>query len=190
MLIRRRLPDELSDDIVTWLAETGIYRMNKNIVKGFEENSVNGELELEIGEESFNFEWAELAPPSGAMAANYSRHLLPVILQLLLTDNVYLLGLFIGRSISHTSLLLPGQYRGLYEKIRVATSTTVSMVFGPKEVTIQLLHGIPHIFMVQASKITLPRQMSFLNTIRLGLLSLPQIGFQGFGRSMLRSRQL
>ncbi|KAF8231582.1 hypothetical protein L208DRAFT_1211526, partial [Tricholoma matsutake] len=72
MLIHRRLPDELSDDILTWLAETGIYRMNKKIVGGFEENSVKGELELEIGEESFNFEWAELAPPSGAMAANYS----------------------------------------------------------------------------------------------------------------------
>ena len=113
MLIRRRLPNELSDDIVTWLAETGIYRMNKKIVGGFEENSVKGELELEIGEESFNFEWAELAPPSGAMAANYSRHLPPVILQLLLTNDVSLLGLFIKRSISHISLLLPGQYRGL-----------------------------------------------------------------------------
>ncbi|KAF8218919.1 hypothetical protein L208DRAFT_1048983, partial [Tricholoma matsutake] len=73
MLICRRLPNELSDDILTWLAETGIYWMNKKIVGGFEENNVKGELELEIGEESFNFEWAELTPPSGAMAANYSR---------------------------------------------------------------------------------------------------------------------
>ena len=32
MLIQRRLPDELSDDLVTWLAETGIYRMNKEAV--------------------------------------------------------------------------------------------------------------------------------------------------------------
>ena len=82
--------------------------MNKKIVEGFEENSVKGELELEIGEESFNSEWVGLTPPSGAMAANYSRHLPPVILQLLLTNNVPLLCLFIKRSISHISLLLPG----------------------------------------------------------------------------------
>jgi hypothetical protein len=30
MLIRRRLPDELSDDLFTWLVETGIYQMNKD----------------------------------------------------------------------------------------------------------------------------------------------------------------
>ncbi|KAF8223892.1 hypothetical protein L208DRAFT_1515702 [Tricholoma matsutake] len=78
MFIHRRLLNELPDDIVTWLAETGIYWMNKKIVEGFEKNSVKGELELEIGEESFSFEWAELTPPSGAMAANYSRHLPPV----------------------------------------------------------------------------------------------------------------
>jgi hypothetical protein len=87
--------------------------MNKKIVEGFKENSVKGEIELEIGEESFSFEWAELTPPSGAMTANYSRNLLPVILQLLLTNNVSLLGLFIQRSISHISLLLHGQYQGL-----------------------------------------------------------------------------
>ena len=73
MLIRRRLPDELSDDLVTWLAETGIYRMNKDVVRGFREQNDEGEIELEIGGNSFNFEWAELAPPSGVMAANYSR---------------------------------------------------------------------------------------------------------------------
>ena len=73
MLIRRRLPDELSDDLVTWLAETGIYRMNKDVVRGFQEQNDMGEIELDIGGNSFHFEWAELAPPSGVMAANYSR---------------------------------------------------------------------------------------------------------------------
>jgi len=73
MLIRRRLPDKLSDDLVTWMAETGIYRMNKEAVRGFWENSATGEIELDIGGNSFDFQWAELAPPSGAMAANYSR---------------------------------------------------------------------------------------------------------------------
>jgi hypothetical protein len=73
MLIRRKLPDELSDDLVTWLTETGIYRMNKDAVRGFQEQSDVGEIELDIGGNSFNFQWAELAPPSGVMAANYSR---------------------------------------------------------------------------------------------------------------------
>jgi hypothetical protein len=73
MLIRRKLPDELSDDLVTWMAETGIYRMNKEVVQGLREKSDTGEIELDIGGNSFNFQWAELAPPSGAMAANYSR---------------------------------------------------------------------------------------------------------------------
>ena len=37
MLIHRKLPDELSDDLVTWLTETGIYHMNKDAVQGFQE---------------------------------------------------------------------------------------------------------------------------------------------------------
>ena len=73
MLIRRRLPEELSDDLVTWLAETGIYRMNKDAVRGLREQTDVGEIELNIGGNSFNFQWAELAPPSGVIAANYSR---------------------------------------------------------------------------------------------------------------------
>jgi hypothetical protein len=73
MLIRRRLPDELSDDLVTWLAETGIYRMNKEAVRGLWEQSDKGDIDLDIGGNSFNFQWAELAPPSGVIAANYSR---------------------------------------------------------------------------------------------------------------------
>ena len=73
MLIHRKLPDEVYDDLVTWLAETGIYRMNKEIVHNLWEQSDEGEIELDIGDFSFNFQWAELAPPSGLMAANYSR---------------------------------------------------------------------------------------------------------------------
>lgn len=73
MLIRRRLPEVLSDDLVTWLAQSGIYRMNKEVVRGLREQNSVGEIELEIGNNSFNFHWAELAPPSGVMTANYSR---------------------------------------------------------------------------------------------------------------------
>ena len=47
--------------------------MNKEVVQGFQEKSDTGEIELDIGGNPFNFEWAELAPPSGVMAANYSR---------------------------------------------------------------------------------------------------------------------
>jgi hypothetical protein len=72
-LIRRRLPHELSDDLVTWLADSGIYRMNKDVVRGLQEQSDVGEIELDIGGNTFNFQWPELAPPSGIMTANYSR---------------------------------------------------------------------------------------------------------------------
>jgi hypothetical protein len=75
MLIRRKLPDELSDDLVAWLKETGIFRMNKKAVmaRAFKGQDEEGEIELDIGGNTFNFQWAELAPPSGVMAANYSR---------------------------------------------------------------------------------------------------------------------
>jgi hypothetical protein len=47
--------------------------MNKDILLGLAEESDIGEIELDIGGNIFNFREAELAPPSGAMAANYSR---------------------------------------------------------------------------------------------------------------------
>ena len=36
MLIHQRLPDELSDDLVTWLTKSGIYWMNKDAVCGLQ----------------------------------------------------------------------------------------------------------------------------------------------------------
>jgi hypothetical protein len=47
--------------------------MNKDAVRGLREQNGEGEIELDIGGNVFNFQWAELAPPSGVMAANYSR---------------------------------------------------------------------------------------------------------------------
>ena len=75
MLIQRKLPDKLSDDLVTWLKETRIYWINKEVVKAwaFHGQDEEGEIELDIGGNTFNFQWAGLAPPSGVMAANYSR---------------------------------------------------------------------------------------------------------------------
>ena len=57
MLIRRRLPDEVSDDLVTWLAKTG---MNKEAVRasGIWERDDTGEIKLDIGGISLNFQWA------------------------------------------------------------------------------------------------------------------------------------
>jgi hypothetical protein len=72
-LIHRRLPDELSNDLVNWLVETGIYQMNKDAVRGLRDQTNVGEIELDIGGGTFNFQWAELVPSSGVMAANYSR---------------------------------------------------------------------------------------------------------------------
>lgn len=73
MLIRRKLPDELSNDLVTWLTETGIFRMNKDSVRNLQDESGEEGIELDIGGNTFNFPWVEHAPPSGVMAANYSR---------------------------------------------------------------------------------------------------------------------
>jgi hypothetical protein len=47
--------------------------MNKDAVRGLWEQNDQGEIELDTGDNSFNFQWAELAPPSGVMAGNYSR---------------------------------------------------------------------------------------------------------------------
>ena len=74
MLIRHRLPSAVSDDLVNWMAETGIQRMNKDVLQGLQNESNFGEIELNIGNDLFNFPLAEFAPPSGVMAANYSRH--------------------------------------------------------------------------------------------------------------------
>ena len=51
----------------------GIYQMNKEAVQNLWEQDEEGQIELEIDVKYFNFQWAELAPPSGVIAANYSR---------------------------------------------------------------------------------------------------------------------
>jgi len=47
--------------------------MNRDVLLGLAEESDFGEIELDIGGDLFKFTEAELAPPAGAMAANYSR---------------------------------------------------------------------------------------------------------------------
>ena len=74
MLICQRLPSIVSDDLIDWMAKTGIQRMIKDVLQDFQKETDFGEIELDIGNDLFNFQWAEFAPPSGVMAANYSRH--------------------------------------------------------------------------------------------------------------------
>ena len=73
MLIQKQLPSVVSDDLIAWLTSTSIPRMNKDILLGLADGSNIGEIELDIGGNVFNFQEAELAPPSGAVATNYSR---------------------------------------------------------------------------------------------------------------------
>lgn len=73
MLIRKKLPPVISDDIISWLTTTSVPRMNRDVLLGLADESDIGEIELDIGGNLFKFANAELAPPSGAMAANYSR---------------------------------------------------------------------------------------------------------------------
>jgi hypothetical protein len=73
MLIQKKLPSQVTDDIITWLAATSIPRMNKSVALNLAKESNIGEIELDIAGSLFNFPAAEFAPPSGAMAANYSR---------------------------------------------------------------------------------------------------------------------
>lgn len=76
MLIRKRLPPEISDEIIEWLDKTTVPRMNKDFLLGLAEEKEIGEIELDIAGNLFKFHSAELAPPSGAIAVNYSRYVL------------------------------------------------------------------------------------------------------------------
>ena len=82
MLVQKKLPSVISDDIITWLKKTGVPRMNRNALSNLGDESEIGSIELDIGGNIFNFNSAELAPPTGAMAVNYSRYSFLIILLL------------------------------------------------------------------------------------------------------------
>ena len=48
MLIQRRLPDELLDNLITWIVESEIYLMNKDAVQGIHSETDVGEIKLDI----------------------------------------------------------------------------------------------------------------------------------------------
>ena len=107
MLIRRRLPSVVSDDLVSWMAETGIQRMNKDVLRGLQNESNFGEIELNIGDDLFNFPLAEFAPPSGVMAANYSRFFFFFFFPILLIH--YCIDLFTQNKVNHINIPSHGQ---------------------------------------------------------------------------------
>lgn len=71
MLFRKKLPNHIIDDIDLWLTQTGITRMNREILNS--KTSDIGAINLDVGDNFFTLHGAEGAPPSGGMAANYSR---------------------------------------------------------------------------------------------------------------------
>jgi len=78
MLIHRKLPSEVSDDIISWInSKKGrkVLKMNKEVFQGLVDPVTTLTLEIPIAGNLFTFDEAEHAPPSGVMAANYSRYL-------------------------------------------------------------------------------------------------------------------
>ena len=116
------------------------YQMNKEVVQGLQKQSDGGKIELDIHGDCFNFQWAELAPPSGVVAANYSRHFLNSFLPFI----IYLhnsIDIFIMKQTNLTSLQLHGQFLEHWLKIKEAISIMLNMGSGLREVMTHLLSG-------------------------------------------------
>ena len=54
MLIPQRLPSIVSNDLIDWMAKTGIQHMNKFFLQDFQKETDFGEIELDIGNDLFN----------------------------------------------------------------------------------------------------------------------------------------
>jgi hypothetical protein len=73
-MIRSRLPDEVVEDFDKFVSGEGLMRMDaKSAMAG---EGSKGNYTVQIGETQFNFCGAELAPPTGVFAENYSRSVL------------------------------------------------------------------------------------------------------------------
>lgn len=188
MLICRRLSDEVSDNLVTWLTETGIYPMKKEIVQGLWKESIEGSIELDIGGNSFTFKWAELAPTSGVMAANYSRHFLNLFSPLITSltqlyryihhemnqPHKFAIAWTISQTLADNQ---GGHFCNSKYGIRVKGGIDTLIVWDPSH-----FHGTSLWIILQVP-------MQSLLITRLGWLVLPLTIFLGFGKSMLCSRQ-
>ena len=154
MLIRRRLPGTVSDDLINWMAETGMQHMNKGVLQDFQKDSESnfGEIELDIGNDLFNFQSAEFAPPSGVMAANYSRHFQSIFSTFSFYLTYHCIDMFTENKANHINIPSHGRWNEHWPMIKEGTFTTVTMESASKEVATQLLLGILHISMEQAYK--------------------------------------
>jgi hypothetical protein len=73
-MVRSRLPDEVIEDFDEFVSGEGLMRMDaKSAMAG---EGSKGNYTIQIGETQFNFCEAELAPPTGVFAENYSRSVL------------------------------------------------------------------------------------------------------------------
>ena len=80
MLIRRKLPAEVSSDIIKWITSRDkearrVLAMNKEVLRGLADPEATTTIDIPIANNVFTFDWAEHPPPSGVMAANYARYL-------------------------------------------------------------------------------------------------------------------
>ena len=148
------------------MAETGMQHMNKSVLQDFQKDSGSnfGEIELDIGNDLFNFQSAEFAPPSGVMAANYSRHFQSIFFYVL---TYHCIDMFTENKVNHINIPPHGQWNEHWPIIKEGTFTTATMEFATKEVATHLLLGILHISMEQAyNTIHLP-QKPFPTSTRL-----------------------
>ncbi|RDB16111.1 hypothetical protein Hypma_003381 [Hypsizygus marmoreus] len=73
LLLRLTGPGEVLDDFSDFLAEMGSLRMDGNGQLDGPDDDGLGKYTVKIGDDEFQFHGAELAPPAGVCAENYSR---------------------------------------------------------------------------------------------------------------------
>jgi hypothetical protein len=70
-LIRARLPEEVIGDFEDFISGAGLMRMDA--LSAMVDSAGKPVYAVNIGEDQFEFHDAELAPPTGVFASNYSR---------------------------------------------------------------------------------------------------------------------
>jgi hypothetical protein len=70
-MMRSRVPDEVLEDFDRFMSEEGLMRMDAKSAMAREGG--RGGYTIQIGDTQFDFDRAELAPPTGVFAENYSR---------------------------------------------------------------------------------------------------------------------
>ena len=137
--------------------------MNKDVLQDFQKETDFGEIELDIGNDLFNFQWVEFAPPSGVMATNYLRHFHSAFFYCFFNFTHYCIDMSTENRVNHINISSHGQSHKLWPIIKEGTSTTVTMEFTSKEVMTWILY----ISMEQAYKMIHPLHKLFPSSTRL-----------------------